>query len=253
MPFVNFSNQGHNTDRSAGQPQSGDAPDTPLPEEASENTPNEDVETGWNELAIEQATSCSHCCERSARKTESDEVGIIPLGTSDQNGLVEALPAREILIQIVDHFCISFHHWIPFLHKAKCQAEVQRAEISPNFAPILHALVAVVLPRMSELGPRMDHEQIHRQTRVSKNLALQFSVMNASLRSLQTLLILVFEQVSARTWIEVLAVNSIAQRRCHLADMSTDRHTRANCGLPSVDHRARRPPLASSHETTRDP
>lgn len=153
-------------------------------------------EAAWARSGFDHGTKCSHGCERRTRAEASGQVGSFRFNTNDRNSLVQALPARDILIQVVDFFCNSFHHWIPFLHKGRCQAEVRQTNLNPEFAPILHALVAVVLPLLDGTDRPMNHENIHRQTRVSKNLALQYSVTNANLQSLQALLILVFQQVS---------------------------------------------------------
>ena len=142
-----------------------------------------------------QAERCSHDCERRARTSNAD-LGCSPSLHHDHNSMLQALPPHEILVQVVKSFNLTFHHWIPFLHKAKCEAQLREPQVEPELAPVLHAMTAVVLPRLDTSGPYMDHAQIHRQCSISRHFALQYAVTTATLRSLQALLILVFEQVS---------------------------------------------------------
>jgi hypothetical protein len=165
------------------------------PEEVPRHDELAEVSSGEQQSATENHARCSHSCEWRTREADSTLTRTLPFGYN-KGDLLQALPPRQILVQVVEWFNVTFHHWIPFLHKAKCEAEVQKETINPELAPVLHALVAVVLPRLDVVSVGIDHGEIHRQARESRSLALQYAVTTASLQSLQSLLVLVFEQVS---------------------------------------------------------
>lgn len=191
-PFVTFSNTETQVDGSRDQD--------------SSTSGNNDVVLGAssrrlsdtnNTIAVPSAVQsrCSHLCEQASRNVRNEYQNTFEAGNEDEDHLLRALPPQEVLEMVVDYFCTSFHHWIPYLHKAKTRSRVKDNDLGVDVAPILHALVAIVLPRLGEADLKMTHGQIHQQTRLSRNLALQYSVLNANLQSLQTLVLLIFEQV----------------------------------------------------------
>jgi hypothetical protein len=190
-PLVNFTKKGHAVPHDASLPDSRSAVQpstTQTPPITAENASDDSI------LADVGDGRCSHTCERRAR---AQEAGIFPSWSSvvRVEDLLQTLPSPQILIRVVDYYCVSLHHWMPYLHKARCQDAVRKTEIDPDFLPILHALVAVVLPRMSTAAQYPDHDEMHRQVGRSRHLALQYSMSHANLQSLQALLLLVFEQV----------------------------------------------------------
>ena len=194
VPLVSFTKDGEVIAQNArrASPRAGDIATR------SQNVPRTNQSNGDEQnTGIDMDPSrCFHGCEKQSRKAMASGSGIAQGNAQDAEDLLQALPTRELFRRVVDYFCQSFHHWIPFLHKAKCQMEVQQIDLDPELAPVLHALVAVVLPRLAHKTVDFTHDQLHRQTRISRDLALQYAMTNANLQSLQALLILVFEQVS---------------------------------------------------------
>lgn len=113
----------------------------------------------------------------------------------EESDLLQALPSQHLLVQVVDFFCGSFHHWIPFLHKTRYQSLVRASQATARVGPVLHAIVAVGLPRLAMEDLNLSDEAVKDQIRASYGIALQYSVTHATLESLQALMILVFAKV----------------------------------------------------------
>lgn len=110
--------------------------------------------------------------------------------------IFDYLPSQPLLVKLVDYFCVTFHHWIPYLHKKRLQTKVCNLSRDPKLSLVLHALVAATLRHLSRDESLMCKEQVLHQTRVSRFIAETFAVKNVSLESLRALIIIVFDYVS---------------------------------------------------------
>jgi hypothetical protein len=110
--------------------------------------------------------------------------------------IADHLPSQPLLVKVAEYFCISFHHWIPYLHKQRlCDTVIgTRAEARSDL--VLHALVAVTLRHMDRQVICMDEDDILRQTKVSHFLVETLALKNMSIESLQALILIIFEYVS---------------------------------------------------------
>lgn len=106
------------------------------------------------------------------------------------------LPAQPLLEKVVDFFCISFHHWIPYIHKQRIQTRVREGHRNAGLDLVLHALVAVSLRHMDPGVLFLDADQILRQMKVSRLIVEMQSIRNVSVESLQALIFIVFDYVS---------------------------------------------------------
>ena len=43
------------------------------------------------------------------------------------NGIAQHLPPQHVLQKVVEFYCLSFHHWIPNIHKQRLQKRVRDA------------------------------------------------------------------------------------------------------------------------------
>jgi hypothetical protein len=107
--------------------------------------------------------------------------------------IAQYLPSQPLLEKIADFFCISFHHWIPYIHKARLQTRVRQGCQDPGHVLVLHALVAVALRHMDHNVIYLDNDQIVQQTRVSRMIVETHAMRNVTIESLQALIFLVFD------------------------------------------------------------
>lgn len=104
------------------------------------------------------------------------------------------LPSTNILLQVVDFFCRSFHHWIPFLHKRQWRQQVEHQELSNSDLIVLHAAVAVTLPHLRRRNSQLLIDQESLGAR-SRTIVLQTAMTHMTLQSTQALIILIFDNV----------------------------------------------------------
>jgi hypothetical protein len=110
--------------------------------------------------------------------------------------IFDYLPSQPLLLKLVDHFCVTFHHWIPYLHKQRLRNKVCNLTRDPQLSLVLHALVAATLRHLKQDVTFMDKDQILHQTRVSRFIVETFALKDVSLESLRALIIIVFDYVS---------------------------------------------------------
>jgi hypothetical protein len=122
------------------------------------------------------------------------------------------LPSQPLLEKVVDFFCVSFHHWIPYIHKKRIQTKVREGYHDPGFDLVLHALVAVCLRHMSPNVLFLDRDQIVQQTKRSRLIVETHSIRSVSVESLQALIFIVFDLVSTNVLLSALE----GERNCFL-------------------------------------
>jgi hypothetical protein len=115
---------------------------------------------------------------------------------SDDFDLSQHLPDRPLLAKITEFFCVSFHHWIPYIHKQRLQTRVREGSRDAGFELFLHALVAVALRHMSPNTVLLDKDQVQQQIATSQSIVEVQSVRHVSVESLQALILIVFDHVS---------------------------------------------------------
>lgn len=113
----------------------------------------------------------------------------------DELDIAQHLPSQPLLAKIADFFCISFHHWIPYIHKQRLQTRVREGVRYAGFDLVLHALVAVVLRHMNPADVFLDEDQIRRQVKVSRMIVEAYAIKDVSVESLQALVFVVFDHV----------------------------------------------------------
>lgn len=119
---------------------------------------------------------------------------------TEELDLAQHLPPQGVLLKVVDYFTTSFHHWIPYLHKKRLHDKVNEGVCSNGLLLVLHALVAVALRHMEPSILFMDHDQIQRQSNVSRIIVETHAIRSVSIESLQALIFIVFDYVSIRYW-----------------------------------------------------
>ena len=115
---------------------------------------------------------------------------LFPSGDID---IAQHLPSQPLLEKLVDFFCISFHHWIPYIHKKRIQTRVRQGSQDPGLVLVLHALVAVGLRHMDPSVLFLDQDQILQQIQVSRMIVETHAMRNVTIESLQALIFLVFD------------------------------------------------------------
>lgn len=111
--------------------------------------------------------------------------------------IAEHLPSQRLLVSLVEYFCTSFHHWIPYLHKKRLCDTVTGTRLEARSDLVLHALVAVTLRHMDRQSLDMEEDEILRQTKISRFIVETLALRTMSLESLQALVMIVFDRVSA--------------------------------------------------------
>ncbi|KAH9864319.1 hypothetical protein J1614_010253 [Plenodomus biglobosus] len=106
--------------------------------------------------------------------------------------IAQSLPPQPLLEKVADFFCISFHHWIPFLNKRRLQTRVREGVRDTGTQLVLHALVAVCLRHMERNALFLDEDEICQQTKLSRVIVETYALRNVSVESLQALICLVF-------------------------------------------------------------
>ncbi|KAF5853237.1 hypothetical protein GGP41_001806 [Bipolaris sorokiniana] len=74
--------------------------------------------------------------------------------------IAQHLPSQPLLEKLVDFFCISFHHWIPYIHKARLQTRVHQGSQDPGHVLVLHALPQRAWPLIGSLTRTIDYLQL---------------------------------------------------------------------------------------------
>ncbi|KAL6709031.1 hypothetical protein ACN47E_002158 [Coniothyrium glycines] len=106
------------------------------------------------------------------------------------------LPAQVVLEKVADFFCISFHHWIPYIHKKRLQTRVREGRRGTEHDLVLHALVAVVLRHMEADVIYMEADEVDQQCKTSRMIVETHALRNVSIESLQAIILLVFEHLN---------------------------------------------------------
>lgn len=118
---------------------------------------------------------------------------------TEELDLAQHLPPQGVLLKVVNYFTTSFHHWIPYLHKQRLHNKVSEGVCSNGLLLVLHALVAVALRHMDPNVLFMDHDQIQRQSSVSRVIVETHAIRSVSIESLQALIFIVFDYVSVHS------------------------------------------------------
>lgn len=106
------------------------------------------------------------------------------------------LPEQPLLCKVVEFFCTSFHHWIPYIHKQRLQNRVREGFQSAGFDLLLHAMVVTTLRHMDPNVLFLDRDQVKRQVKISRSVVEARSIQDVSVESLQALILVVFDHVS---------------------------------------------------------
>lgn len=109
--------------------------------------------------------------------------------------IADYLPSQPLLVKLVDYFCVTFHHWIPYLHKKRLHDSVCGSSRDASLDLILHALVSATLRHLDPEVSFLDEDQISQQTRISRFIVENLALKNVSLESLRALIIIVFDYV----------------------------------------------------------
>jgi hypothetical protein len=164
-----------------------------------DNRANDNVQDQWqNGLpesrhdAPEQNTRASNPLKRKLDKAHSENW----LLALDDFDLSQHLPDQPLLVKVAEFFCISFHHWIPYVHKQRLQRRVCEGSRDAGFDLFLHALVAAVLRHMNPNTVSLDQDQIQSQIATSRSVVETKAIQHVSVESLQALIIIVFDHVS---------------------------------------------------------
>jgi hypothetical protein len=152
--------------------------------------PNDQPDTPHNEP--EEQSRASNPLKRKFNGAYSESW----LLTSDDFDLSQHLPDQPLLAKIAEFFCISFHHWIPYIHKQRLQTRVREGPRDAGFGLFLHALVAVALRHMSPNTVLLDKDQVQQQIVTSQSIVEVQSIRHVSVESLQALILIVFDHVS---------------------------------------------------------
>jgi hypothetical protein len=116
-----------------------------------------------------------------------------------EDDLSQQLPSQPVLCKVIDFFCISKHHWVPYLHKKRLQTRIREGVHSVGLDLLLHALVATTLRHMDPNELFLDPDQVERQIGVSHTIVGARSLQDVTIESLQSLVLIVFDYVSKLT------------------------------------------------------
>ncbi|KAF1977549.1 hypothetical protein BU23DRAFT_453099 [Bimuria novae-zelandiae CBS 107.79] len=149
-------------------------------------------------LQVEERWSNPH-----KRKFE-ESVFATALSELDNVDLADHLPSQPLLIKLVEYFCTSFHHWIPYVHKQKLCDTVTGIRSDARSDLVLHALVAVTLRHVDRTLLCMDEDEVITRTKISHFIVETLALRTMSLESLQALIMIVFDYLSdgdvAKAW-----------------------------------------------------
>jgi hypothetical protein len=113
-----------------------------------------------------------------------------------EDDLSQHLPSQPVLCKVVDFFCISKHHWIPYLHKKRLQTRIREVVHNAGLDLLLHALVATTLRHMDPDMLFLDQDHIEQQIRLSYTIVETRCLQDVTIESLQALILIVFDHVS---------------------------------------------------------
>ncbi|CAO2655751.1 Nn.00g045540.m01.CDS01 [Neocucurbitaria sp. VM-36] len=114
----------------------------------------------------------------------------------EEINISEHLPPQPLLEKVTDFFCVSFHHWIPYIHKRRLQTRVRDGSRDAGLDLVLHALVAVSLRHMDPGVLFMDTDQILHQSKISRLIVEIHSIRSVSVENVQALIFIVFDYLN---------------------------------------------------------
>lgn len=151
---------------------------------------------GLEQLSVTTSATESITSVNSLKRKHEEPEAERRFFATEEPDLAQHLPPQGVLLKVVDYFTTSFHHWIPYLHKKRLYNKVSEGVCSNGLLLVLHALVAVALRHMDTNILFMDHEQIQRQSDVSRIIVETHAIRSVSIESLQALIFIVFDYVS---------------------------------------------------------
>jgi hypothetical protein len=156
----------------------------PVPDDVQLSNPDEIPSREQEEESVAPTPS------KRRLETPVAESWLFAVGDDD---IAQYLPSQPLLEKVADFFCVSFHHWIPYIHKSRLQTRVRHGAYDSGLVLVLHALVAVALRHMDPNVLFLDSDQIRQQTRVSRMIVETHALRNVTVESLQALIMLVFD------------------------------------------------------------
>ncbi|KAF2112785.1 fungal-specific transcription factor domain-containing protein [Lophiotrema nucula] len=130
------------------------------------------------------------------KRKRTHPTSLASLVEMDLEQIGDYLPGQSLLLTLVDYFCVTFHHWIPMVHKKRLQTTVRNGSLSINLCLLMHSLVAATMRHMDRAVLFLDEDQVAYQTNVSRFIVERFAVREVSLESLRSLVILVFDYLN---------------------------------------------------------
>jgi hypothetical protein len=118
-----------------------------------------------------------------------------PLGPDDID-VSQRLPSQPVLLKVAEFFCVSFHHWVPCIHKQRLQTRLRQGVHDAPFDLVLHAIVAATMRHVPQEALFLDQDQIEEQIRYSRYIVETMAVRTCTKESLQALILVVFDHVS---------------------------------------------------------
>jgi hypothetical protein len=131
--------------------------------------------------------------KRTARNAESSD--IVDGVDSDLDLSSHSLPAPELVDAVINVYFSHVHPWIPMLHEIKFRQRLSDPTQQSRIAVILHAMVVSSL-RFVDTDIIFNKRDILRLTERSRNWVILNALDCLSVESLQSLVIIVFNDVS---------------------------------------------------------
>jgi hypothetical protein len=132
------------------------------------------------------------------RKRKYDESSLVAsLLDLETINIADHLPSQAVISKLVDYFCVTFHHWIPYLHKKRLQTRAGNGSRDPHLDLILHAVVAASIRHLDRNVLYLDDDQVLHQIKVSRFIVETYALKDVSLTSLRALIIIVFDYLNS--------------------------------------------------------
>ncbi|KAF4554498.1 Tropolone cluster transcription factor tropK-like protein [Elsinoe fawcettii] len=137
------------------------------------------------------------------------------------------LPSKDSVVMLVDYFCVSFHHYIPFVNKPRLKAKAREARWAPGLQLLLHAIVAACLPHVD---PELLNvgRPVHLVVSECRDVVMRHAIGELSIASLQSLVVLVCDLLNSgqqqRAWPLISSLTRAVDYMQLTVDPSLERH-----------------------------
>ncbi|KAJ9606333.1 hypothetical protein H2200_009294 [Cladophialophora chaetospira] len=111
--------------------------------------------------------------------------------------LSASLPSQEVLDVVLSEYFATIHHWIPMVHQTRLRSRLEDEEESSRLVVLLHAMIAVTLPRISPERCGVTQGEKEELIVISGKLVMLHALDDLNVENLQALIMIAFDRIGS--------------------------------------------------------